>query len=117
LSLALQGDGKVLAGGSFTSVYAQQTANSPSDSRLVRLNVSGTPDSEFDPKPDNSVNAIAVQVDGKIVIGGTFNNLQPIGNALVTIRQSGRAAQRRRHARRLARSPQCQRRSTPSSSK
>ena len=85
LSLALQGDGKVIAGGSFTSLNPEG-GDSTVRSRLVRLNTNGRPDSEFDPKPDNAVNAIAVQIDGKIVIGGSFNNLQPIGDSLVTVR-------------------------------
>ena len=85
LSLALQGDGKVLAGGSFTSLNPEGGV-STTRSRLVRLNLNGYPDSDFDPKPDNSVNAIAVQTDGKIVIAGTFANVQPIGDTAVTVR-------------------------------
>ena len=85
LSLALQGDGKIIAGGSFTSLNPEG-GDTTVRSRLVRLNTNGRPDSEFDPKPDNSVNAIAVQIDGKIVIGGTFNNVQPIGDAALTVR-------------------------------
>jgi uncharacterized delta-60 repeat protein len=85
LSLALQGDGKVLAGGSFTSLNPEGGDSTPR-SRLVRLNLNGYPDSEFDPKPDNSVLSIAVQTDGKIVIGGTFATVQPIGDTVTTIR-------------------------------
>ena len=85
LSLALQGDGKIIAGGSFTSLNPEGGASTVR-SRLVRLNVNGYPDSEFDPKPNASVNAIAVQVDGKIVIGGTFSTVQPIGDSAVSTR-------------------------------
>ncbi|MBC7369305.1 MAG: delta-60 repeat domain-containing protein [Undibacterium sp.] len=85
LSLALQGDGKVVAGGSFTALNPEGGATT-TRSRLVRLNSNGFPDSEFDPKPDNSVNVVVVQADGKIVIGGTFGNVQPIGSTAVTVR-------------------------------
>lgn len=85
LSLALQGDGKVLVGGSFTS-FSPEGGVFTTRSRLARLNINGYPDSEFDPKPDNSVLAIAVQADGKIVFGGTFANVQPIGANTVTVR-------------------------------
>jgi len=85
LCLALQGDGKVIAGGSFTGLNPEGGVSTVR-SRLVRLNLNGYPDSEFDPKPNASVNAIAVQVDGKIVIGGTFSTVQPINDTAVTTR-------------------------------
>jgi len=85
LSLALQGDGKVLAGGSFTALNPEGGVSTVR-SRLVRLNLNGYPDSEFDPKPNNSVNVVAVQTDGKIVIGGTFSTVQPIGDTSTTVR-------------------------------
>jgi len=85
LSLALQGDGKIIAGGSFTALNPEGGVSTVR-SRLVRLNVNGYPDSEFDPKPNASVNAIAVQVDGKIVIGGTFSTVQPIGDSTLSTR-------------------------------
>jgi uncharacterized delta-60 repeat protein len=85
LCLALQGDGKILAGGSFTSLNPEGGV-STTRSRLVRLNLNGYPDSEFDPKPDNSVSAVVVQADGKIVIGGSFATVQPIGDIATTSR-------------------------------
>ena len=71
--VAVQPDGKLLLGGDFTEV-AGQTRN-----RLARLNVDGTLDAAFDPNPSNSfgtrVSAIAVQTDGKILVGGDFTNI------------------------------------------
>jgi uncharacterized delta-60 repeat protein len=73
-SLALQPDGKILAGGLFLTLRGQ-TRN-----RIGRLNPDGTLDTDFNPgvDPGNSsaiVLALAVQPDGKILVGGTFNNV------------------------------------------
>ena len=70
-SIALQTDGKILAGGNFTSIGGQ-TRN-----RIARLDATtGTADS-FNPNPDpfGGVNSIAVQADGKILVGGGFTTL------------------------------------------
>jgi uncharacterized delta-60 repeat protein len=78
-AMALQTDGKVLVGGSFTHIGGQ-TRN-----KIARLDpVTGLADSW---NPDagtgvSSVSAIAVQADGKIVVGGFFTNIggQPRNN-------------------------------------
>ncbi len=69
-SLALQTDGKVLIGGSFT-VY-----NGISRNYIARLNADGTIDAGFNPGTGGNqrVEAIIVQPDGKILIGGAFNS-------------------------------------------
>jgi len=68
-SIAIQADGKVLAGGSFTSIGGQ-TRN-----RIARLDaVTGSADS-LDPNANSTVFALAVQSDGKILAGGFFNNI------------------------------------------
>jgi uncharacterized delta-60 repeat protein len=68
LALAVQADGKVLAGGGFDHAGSQGIFN------LARLNVDGTLDVSFTPGsgPDQAVEAIVVQPDGKIVIAGDF---------------------------------------------
>ncbi|MDX2188374.1 MAG: T9SS type A sorting domain-containing protein [Bacteroidota bacterium] len=73
-SLALQSDGKVLIGGWFESY------NGIPKNRLVRLNSNGSLDSTFNlgTGPDRAVKAIAVQQDGKILIGGEFDNYNSI---------------------------------------
>ena len=67
-SLALQPDGKILVAGDFTSFDQKPWG------RLVRLNPSGRADTSFDPGSgaDGQIFAVAVQPDGKIVIGGDF---------------------------------------------
>lgn len=68
-SIAIQTDGKVIAGGSFNGYNGGPQAG------LVRLNADGSIDSGFDPAilPAGSVLAVAIRADGKILIGGTFN--------------------------------------------
>lgn len=69
-AITLQSDGKILIGGSFSSV------GGTSRSKIARINTDGTLDTGFVPPTISSdVNAIAVQSDGKIVIGGSFTTV------------------------------------------
>jgi uncharacterized delta-60 repeat protein len=86
LSLAMHVDNKVVVGGQFTQFQENGKSSPTARLRVARLNPSGTLDSEFDPKADNGVTALAVQRDGKILLGGYFTTLQPIGNAAATQR-------------------------------
>lgn len=73
LSLALQGDGKILVGGNFTSY----NGNTSVPDRLIRLNSDGSVDSTFSGLNtgfDGFVAAITVQSDGKILVGGGFTS-------------------------------------------
>ncbi|HXG47945.1 MAG TPA: Calx-beta domain-containing protein, partial [Methylomirabilota bacterium] len=67
-AITLQADDKILVGGSFS------TFNSVPRAGIVRLNTNGTLDVTFNPGAgaNNAVYAVAVQGDGKIVIGGEF---------------------------------------------
>lgn len=68
LALAVQTDGKIIAGGAFTSVSG--TARN----RVARFNANGTHDTGFNPGTGANDNVwdIALQPDGKPVIVGTF---------------------------------------------
>ena len=94
-SVAVQADGKILAGGSFT------TLNGASRNRIARLNADGTPDTTFATNVgtgfDNSAKSVAVQGDGKIVVGGLFTTLN--GTAATASRASMRMAPRTRRSR------------------
>ena len=71
-ALAVQPDGKILIGGSFTS-YAGTTRN-----RLARLNANGTLDTGFMASAsgfDADVLEILVQPDNNILVGGSFNTV------------------------------------------
>ena len=67
-AIALQKDGKVIVGGEFT------TANGIKSNRIVRFDPNGKVDKTFSTGEgfDDDVLAIAVQPDGKIVVGGKF---------------------------------------------
>lgn len=67
-AMALQADGKILVGGSFT------TFNGVFSPRLVRLNPDGSVDESFRSGlgPDDYISSIVALPDGKILIGGAF---------------------------------------------
>lgn len=69
-AVAVQVDGKIVIGGNFTTV------NSVARNRIARLNSDGSLDNSFNPGSGTggSVNAIAIQTDGKIVLGGSFTS-------------------------------------------
>ena len=74
----MQADGKILAGGFFTSIGGQ-TRNF-----IARLDATTGLADSFDPNANNYVFSIAVQADGKILAGGDFTTLAPNGGAAVT---------------------------------
>ncbi len=69
--IAIQADGKILIGGQFTDYYGISRNN------IARLNANGTLDTTFNPgsgtNGNGDVNNIAIQADGKIIIGGYFS--------------------------------------------
>ncbi|WP_345235191.1 T9SS type A sorting domain-containing protein [Hymenobacter saemangeumensis] len=71
-AVLVQADGKILLGGTFTSFNGQAAGN------LVRLTAAGSIDASFNistsatPGADGTVNALAQQPDGKLLIGGSF---------------------------------------------
>jgi uncharacterized delta-60 repeat protein len=69
-AITVQSDGKILAGGTFTD-YNGTAAN-----RIIRLNADGTVDGTFvyGTGFDDTVQAITLQADGKILVGGIFTD-------------------------------------------
>src|SRR5438105_9424893 len=76
LSIAVQADGKILAGGLFTSIGGQ-TRNF-----IARLDATTGLADSFDPNANDLVDAIAVQADGKILAAGAFNGANSIGGQM-----------------------------------
>ena len=78
-AIAIQSDNKILVGGSFTN-YNGTGANF-----IVRLNSDGSIDTSFiyGTGFDNSVDSIAIQSDGKIIVGGFFFNYNGTGASKV----------------------------------
>ena len=72
LSLAVQADGKILVGGTFTNL-AGNTRN-----YIGQLHADGTLDTTFNPGAGGgygAVSSLALQADGKILVGGNFTTL------------------------------------------
>ena len=70
--LALQPDGKILVGGNFTTLAGQARRS------LGRLNADGSLDTSFTSEIGGAqpwVQSLAVQADGKILVGGWFTTL------------------------------------------
>jgi uncharacterized repeat protein (TIGR01451 family)/uncharacterized delta-60 repeat protein len=69
--------GQVLIGGDFTTVGGFGRAH------IARLNADGTVDTSFSPPSgaDNSVRAIALQTDERILIGGLFTNVNGVARS------------------------------------
>jgi uncharacterized delta-60 repeat protein len=82
-TLAMQPDGKILVGGQFTGLGDGTGATLRN--RLGRLNPDGTVDASFNPGTNSIVQAVAVQPDGKILIGGNFTSVGG-GTGLTSVR-------------------------------
>jgi uncharacterized delta-60 repeat protein len=92
-SLALQSDGKILVGGYFNDYNGVVIGDA-----IARLNADGTLDTGFLTgsgfsgfKGVGIVYALALQSDGKILVGGSFNdyNGTPIGDAIARLNADG----------------------------
>jgi uncharacterized delta-60 repeat protein len=71
-SMVLQADGKIIVTGGFTSIGGQPR------NRIARLNSDGTladAFNAFDPDPNTSPYSVALQQDGKMLVGGFFSNI------------------------------------------
>lgn len=76
----MQPDGKILVGGGFISYNGTQRL------RIVRINANGSLDATFNPGTGASggfVSAIALQGDGKIVIGGGFTSYNGVARSKI----------------------------------
>lgn len=67
---AIQTDGKIIIAGDFSSF------NGISRNQIARLNTDGSLDTSFNPGTgaNSRIHALAIQTDGKILIGGFFTN-------------------------------------------
>ena len=86
-TLAVQSDGKIIAAGLFYNING--TANSLG---IGRLNTDGSVDSSFNPgtSVDFGINSVAIQTDGKIILGGGFTQYQGTSrNGITRINANG----------------------------
>jgi uncharacterized delta-60 repeat protein len=85
-TIAIQNDGKIILGGIFAYI------NGVAINRIARLNTDGSLDPTFNVGTgvNNSVWAIAVQSDGKIIIGGAFTTYNGVAkNRIVRLYPDG----------------------------
>jgi uncharacterized delta-60 repeat protein len=85
-SIVPQPDGRILVGGDF-STYGSTTRNG-----IIRLNTGGTIDNTFNIGTGftNSVQSIALQPDGKILVGGTFTSYSGVTrNGIIRLNSDG----------------------------
>ena len=68
-AIAVQADGKILAGGDFSNIGGQ-TRNC-----IARLDATTGLADSFNPNANDTVYSIAVQADGKILVGGVFTSI------------------------------------------
>src|SRR6185295_2471007 len=80
-ALALQADGSILVGGSFTGLGNGTGATLRGN--IGRLFADGQVDPGFNPGAESQVLTLGVQVDGKILIGGYFKWLGGAGNPTI----------------------------------
>ena len=80
-TLVLQPNGQILIGGQFTSVQPGGGGAKVTRNYAARLNADGSIDPVFNPNANGTVYAMAVQPDGKIIIGGGFTTVQPAGSS------------------------------------
>lgn len=83
-AIAVQPDGKILVGGQFKKISGVEVGN------IARLLPDGTVDPTFSAdidQPDYGgfINAIAVQADGKILVGGYFDHINGVGSSTVNV--------------------------------
>ncbi|WP_239023064.1 T9SS sorting signal type C domain-containing protein [Flavobacterium endoglycinae] len=79
-------DGKILLTGNFTLF------NKIESNRIIRLNTDGSVDTNFNIGTgfNDDVNAIVIQPDGKIILGGNFTSYQEnTANRIIRINQDG----------------------------
>lgn len=89
--VALQPDGKILLAGEFTFVAGVRR------NLLARLHPDGRLDESFDAmldggkhRPGSAIHSLALQADGKIIIGGSFTQVKGIGrNNLARLLSNG----------------------------
>jgi len=73
ISIALQADGRILAGGEFAIFGGQPSIGGQMRNYLARLDATAGQADSFNPNPNSVIQSLAVQGDGKILAAGNFN--------------------------------------------
>src|SRR6266571_8097093 len=87
-AIGIQSNGRILIGGSFTSV------NGYVRNGIARLNADGSLDTNFSPSSgvaggfSVAVGSLAVQTNGQVIIGGTFSSVNGVGRSGIALLNS-----------------------------
>lgn len=73
-AVAIQSDGKIIIAGDFTTV-SPNGGGPVTRNRIARFNANGTLDTGFNPNVNAIIQALAVQDDGAVIIGGDFTDI------------------------------------------
>ncbi len=84
LAIAVQTNGAIIFGGSFSTLQPNGAAAATTRTNLARVFADGSLDPSFDPAPDGRVQALLIQSNGQIIIGGNFSTVIPSGGASAT---------------------------------
>src|SRR5947199_10171369 len=84
-----QADGKILVAGDFTTLGGGGTGTTVRN-KVGRLNPDGTLDTSFDPGANLAVLALAIEADGKILVGGNFTTIGDGGTGTTPRNSIGR---------------------------
>ena len=71
-ALLVQRDNRVVVGGDFTSLQPGASGAAVTRNRIARLNADGSVDAAFNPNPNGAIATLALQADGRLMIGGGF---------------------------------------------
>jgi uncharacterized delta-60 repeat protein len=87
-SAAVQTDGKIIIAGYFTALRVNGAATAVVRNHIARFHADGALDTKFDPNVNGGVYSVALQADGKILLGGGFTTVQPNGAAASALRNN-----------------------------
>ena len=71
----VQSDGKVVVAGRFATVRGPLDGFLTVRNRIARFNTDGSLDRTYDPNINSEVTTLALQSDGKVLVGGAFTKM------------------------------------------
>ena len=74
-SIAVHADGKIVLSGYFLSLQPNGAASATTRNRIARVNADGSLDTGFNPNANAVVQSLAIQADGKVLMGGDFTSV------------------------------------------
>lgn len=92
-AVVIQPNGQIVIAGQFTSIQPFGSSTAITRNRIARLNTDGSVDTSFSPSINAAagttfaeINALTLQADGQILIGGDFVSVTPTGSTTAVAR-------------------------------